>query len=175
MEATAREFVATDLVATDLAGTDLLSAGDLGTILFVLQLCATGYMIGVIWTVQLVHYPLFRAVSQEAFPAFEREHQMRMSRVVMPFMLAELASATALPWIASPQWTSAEAWLGLVLLVIVWVSTFAVQVPAHQRLRLGFDAKVHRRLVRSNWLRTALWTLRGLLVIVWLIRGLRDS
>jgi hypothetical protein len=29
------------------------------------------------------------------------------------------------------------------------------------RLSTGFDPVVHRRLVRTNWIRTAAWTVRG--------------
>jgi hypothetical protein len=29
------------------------------------------------------------------------------------------------------------------------------------RLSTGFDPVVHRRLVRTNWVRTAAWTARG--------------
>ena len=84
--------------------------------LFLVQVCTTGYMIGVIWTVQLVHYPLFGAVRADEFAAFEREHQQRISAVVMPFMLGELASAIALPFFDSPLWTPLEAWAGLTAL-----------------------------------------------------------
>ena len=40
-----------------------------------------------------------------------------------------------------------------------------VQVPLHRRLQGGFDAAAHRRLVRTNWLRTAAWTLRAALAL----------
>ena len=50
---------------------------------------------------------------------------------------------------------------GLVLLALVHVSTVSLQVPAHRRLASGFDDAVAKRLVRSNWIRTAGWTARG--------------
>jgi hypothetical protein len=52
-----------------------------------------------------------------------------------------------------------------VLLASVWLVTLFVQVPAHRRLGHGFEAEVHRRLVTSNWLRTAAWTARGALAL----------
>ncbi len=54
--------------------------------------------------------------------------------------------------------------LGAGLLVALALSTACVQVPCHQRLERGFDAVVHRRLVSTNWWRTAAWSLRALLV-----------
>jgi hypothetical protein len=58
----------------------------------------------------------------------------------------------------------------LTLVGVVWLSTFLVQVPAHERLALAYEPATQRRLVTSNWIRTASWTARGLVlgwVLVW--------
>ena len=59
-------------------------------------------------------------------------------------------------------------WLGVGLLVVIWLSTFLLQVPRHRTLESGFDISVHRRLVGTNWIRTFAWSLRGLLVL-WIV------
>ena len=128
-------------------------------------------MIGVIWVVQLVHYPLFGFVPPDGFATFEREHQQRMARVVVPFMLLELGTACALPFLESAWWTPLEAWAGLALLLLVWISTFALQAPAHKLLSKGFDSHVHKKLLQTNWIRTILWTVRGVLVLIWFFRA----
>jgi hypothetical protein len=51
------------------------------------------------------------------------------------------------------------------LLAVIWISTAFVQVPCHEQLSQGFDKAVHQRLVWTNWLRTAAWSLRALLVL----------
>ena len=38
------------------------------------NLCASLFMTGVIWFVQIVHYPLFANVSRSAFAEYERRH-----------------------------------------------------------------------------------------------------
>ena len=58
------------------------------------------------------------------------------------------------------------AWVSLGVLGIIWLSTFALQAPAHRRLLAGFDEGVHRRLVRTNWIRTAGWLARVPLAVV---------
>ncbi|MGI9470789.1 MAG: hypothetical protein ACR2NZ_04615, partial [Rubripirellula sp.] len=57
-----------------------------------------------------------------------------------------------------PRWAAIT---GLVLIVLIWLSTAFLQVPCHQQLSNGFDEAAYRRLVSSNWIRTALWTARG--------------
>jgi hypothetical protein len=122
---------------------------------------ATWGMAGLIWFVQIVHYPLFAAVDEPSFVAYERAHQQRTTWVVMPLMLVELATAAALAFRRDAAWSHSWAVAGLVMLGSIWCSTFFVQVPLHETLGGGFSAAAHRRLVATNWWRTAAWTARG--------------
>lgn len=129
---------------------------------------ATLGMAGLVLFVQVVHYPLFAKVGAEAFGPYEIEHQSRTTLVVAPLMFLELGSAA---WIAVftpdgvPAWA---AWLGLVLVGVVWALTFFVAVPLHRKLLDGFDAAAHRRLVLANWPRTVVWCGRGVLSLLML-------
>lgn len=127
---------------------------------------STWVMVGVIWFCQLVHYPLMDRVRTEpadAFPAFEKAHQRGTTLIVGPAMLVELVTAAWLVITVSGDAATWLAWAGLALVGVNWVSTAALQMPFHKRLEAGFDPAVHRRLVKSNWLRTAAWSLRGLI------------
>ncbi len=129
------------------------------------NLLATLTMFGVIWVVQLVHYPLFSGVGVEGFTAYEAAHQTRITWIVFPAMAVELGTAAALVWLrpeAVPPWM---VWLGFALVGVVWLSTAFVQVPLHTTLAGGFDGDAHARLVASNWIRTAAWSLRAGLVL----------
>lgn len=137
------------------------------------QAGSTWAMVGLIWFVQLVHYPLMGSVGSQDFVTYEAGHVRRTSWVVIPLMLAELLSSAALVVTAGPLVPRPEALLGLALLVGVWASTFFLQVPLHERLGVAFAANDHARLVRTNVIRTVLWSARGALVLVWLERALR--
>ena len=116
-------------------------------------------LVGLIWTIQIVQYPLFDRVGREAFPAWHAAYTAAITWVVAPLMLAELASGL---WLLGVVGHREPAFLvSLVALALVWMATAFVQVPLHGRLAHGFDAASHRRLVRSTWLRTAAWTLRA--------------
>ncbi len=124
-------------------------------------------MTGIIWFVQVVHYPLFSSVGGSAFAAYQAGHTRLTTWVVAPLMLLELATALLLFRVRPPGATDAALWLGLVLLAVVWASTFFLQVPRHELLATGFDAAAHRALVLTNWLRTGAWSARAALVL-WL-------
>lgn len=133
----------------------------MGPIVVWAQLAATLYLAGLIWCIQVVHYPLMDRVGVEHFAGFHRRHSTRISLIVVPPMLVELATALLLVVSVPAGVPRLLPALGLALLGLVWVSTFAIQVPLHTRLARGFDAAAHRRLVRSNWLRTVAWSLRA--------------
>ncbi|MEM6334820.1 MAG: hypothetical protein AAF823_15910 [Planctomycetota bacterium] len=141
--------------------------------LYLIQLAATGVMAGLILFVAVVHYPLFSAVPPDAFPAYEARHQRLTTLVVMPTMLAELATAGA-ALLIRPDWFPLPlAILGLAMLALIWASTFFVQVPLHARLAEQFDPANHRRLVLSNIIRAILWPARFTLLLYPLTTALR--
>ena len=140
----------------------------LSVYVLVTNLIATAYMVGLIWMVQVVHYPLFAKVGTEHYNEYQKSHQILTSLVVGPPMLVELGTAMLLVWlkpVAVPAWS---VWLALGLLAVIWASTALLQVPCHEKLTSGFDADVHRRLVATNWIRTIAWSARAGL-LTWML------
>lgn len=134
------------------------------------HLAVTLVLVGLIWTIQLVHYPLMGMVGAESFPAYHAAHSARITLLVGPLMVAEALSALLLA-LHPPEGLSGRAcWLGLGLVAVIWLSTALVQVPAHETLGRSFDAGVHAWLVRSNWVRTLAWSARGGLWLWWVFR-----
>ncbi|MEM1167339.1 MAG: hypothetical protein AAGI30_13740 [Planctomycetota bacterium] len=126
---------------------------------------ATLAMVGLIWTIQVVHYPLFASVGEQEWPAYERSHMSRITFIVGPVMLVEAATAAALVILAPPGVPRWMLIVGLLLAAAVWVSTAVWQGPMHVRLAERFDTSLHRQLVLGNWVRTIIWTARGVLAL----------
>ena len=129
-----------------------------------LQLIATFAMVGIVWFVQLVQYPLFSSVGSEAWIAYENAYTMRAGWIIAPLLLVELATALLLV-IRKPKQRNLFG-LNLLLLAIIWSSTFFIQVPLHESLLTAWDSDQWNRLVDSNWLRTIFWSARIPLLIV---------
>ncbi|RDI95806.1 hypothetical protein DV704_05915 [Meiothermus sp. QL-1] len=140
-------------------------------LLLLFHLACTWALVGLIWTIQVVHYPLFERVGPEHFPAYEAAHARRITWVVGPLMLFELASGLALLALWPPALPAWAGWMLVLLLGLIWLHTALVAVPLHARLGRGFDPRAHAWLVRSNWLRTLAWSARGLLLL-WLQQNL---
>jgi len=119
------------------------------------------YLTGLIWTIQLVHYPSFRFISEERFQEFHRFHSNRITWVVAPVMLVELFTAAL---VLREQATLASS-LSLLSIVLIWALTAFVSVPLHSKLSKGKNSHLIRQLVLTNGFRTVLWTLRSLAFI----------
>lgn len=131
-----------------------------------LNLASTLPLVGLIWTIQMVHYPTFHYVAPERFPEFAQFHQRRISYVVVPLMLIELLASIGLALHPIPYFTPWWAYVGLALTAAIWLCTFTVQVPLHQQLTHGYDEMATARLVRTNGYRTILWTTRGAVLLI---------
>ena len=125
----------------------------------------TWTLLGLIWNVQIVQYPLFHHVGRETFRMYHFSHCLRIGFLVIPLMFAECLTAGWLLYAGERRGIFISS---LVPLALVWLSTAVFQAPTHARLTGGYDEKLVRRLCLTNWLRTLGWTARAVM-LAWMI------
>ena len=148
----------------------------LSVLVLALHALATFAMCGIVWFVQLVHYPLMHHVDRE--DTYFIKNARQTGWVVVPLMLVEIFTGFLLilndvrpEYI--PSWVTG---LGMILIAAIWLITFYRQVPRHQILiQCRYNGKVVDALVRINWGRTVLWTLRAIGVAIFLFLGLTGA
>ena len=125
------------------------------------------YMTGVIWVVQVVHYPLFSMVGAEQWPAYEAAHRRRITVVVgLPMLLAPIVAGALLAARPGPL-----AAINLALTVGLLLVTVVVFGPLHARLESSFSSSAHRRLLRLNAARTEAWTAQAAVSVALVATG----
>ncbi|MEL0174839.1 MAG: hypothetical protein VW904_08905 [bacterium] len=122
---------------------------------------STSVMVGVIWVIQLLHYPSFHFINENKYIEFQHFHMRRISFIVIPVMLIELASALLLSYFFRSSLTI----ILLALVLGIWAITFIFFTNMHQKLTDGYDHSIVDRLVQINWSRTALWSLRLIILL----------
>lgn len=132
------------------------------------NVAAVLFMTGFIWTMQLLHYPLLDRVGEEAFSRYETDHNRLFGKVAAPGVLLTLLSAVLLLFFRPAGVPVAAAITGLVLFVVIVGSTILFQAPQHSRLQRGFDRESYEYLLKTNWIRTAAWSLYSLLGL-WMV------
>ncbi|MFT7669385.1 MAG: hypothetical protein ACI8X5_002085 [Planctomycetota bacterium] len=131
---------------------------------------ATWALVGLIWMVQIVQYPGFAHVGATEFANFHEQHLSRITWIVAFLMGAELLTGLALLLDRPAGVSTASLWFGMGLIGVNWACTAFVSVPLHARLT-KLDRTAQSALVRTNWLRTIAWTLRG----AWILFALRAA
>ena len=139
---------------------------------FILHLLATLLMTGVIWVVQLVHYPAFLFVDKGQFSKFEQFHSVQISKVVMPLMLIELFTAVIL--LFSFPFKKILLVSNLGLLIATWSVTAFFSMRYHKLLLSGFNKEYILNLVKTNIFRTVFWSTRSA-ILIYLLAGMINT
>ena len=125
---------------------------------FSIHLASTAIMVGAIWVIQLVHYPSFHYVDKSSYMKFQDFHMNRISYIVIPAMTVELFSGVLIIYLGLKN--DALFIISIIFLILIWISTALLFTPIHQKLTSGYKSSLIKKLVKTNWLRTILWSLR---------------
>lgn len=118
-------------------------------------------MTGIVWFVQIIHYPLMSLVGHAEFQRYEQQHTRLAGMLIAPIMLVELVTTIL---VFSNAINAASIAL-IALLAIIWLSTFFIQVPLHRKLSVSYNNAHHAQLVRTNWVRTIAWTIKSSIML----------
>jgi hypothetical protein len=142
--------------------------------LLIAHLATTLFMVGLIWTIHIVHYPLFANVGESTYVAFQSEHVNRIGKLLFVPWLTEgltLLGILILAFLGNHRALRLPVFLNGVGMAIALVISGFWSAPAHGDLSDGFDAAVHQRLMNANLVRSLAWTLCGICA-VWLVARL---
>ena len=119
-------------------------------------------MSGVIWVVQLVHYPSFLYTDKNKYKLFQEFHMSRIGFIVGPLMAVELITGAMLLIIL--KLSNIYYFASMLLLIGIWFLTAIVFTRIHGKLLNGYSEKLIHDLIRFNWSRTIMWTTRLVLL-----------
>ena len=127
-----------------------------------LEILSCFMMTGIIWIVQLVHYPTFLFIKNDSFRKFSFFHQLRISIIVIPLMISEIFSHFYL-LIYYKDIFSLENIFQTFLILLIWFTTFSLSFPYHKSLEKKYKDSTLKKLIYTNWIRTLSWTFRSLI------------
>jgi hypothetical protein len=131
--------------------------------LYIFNIAISWGLLLLIWLVQIIIYPGLSRIPPKGFVNYHRWYMIRISTIVLPLMICELI--ITIGWLMLENY-SFYSLVSAFLVVIIWLSTFVLQVPIHKHLQLGKDHACIRRLVATNWIRTIAWSMRAAVVTI---------
>ena len=102
---------------------------------------------------------MFLNVSKQGFTLFHSNYVKRISSIVMPVMTIELILSVILFFTLEGILSQ----ISLITLLLIFISTAVIQVPIHEKLKFKYDEYLTRKLIRTNWIRTSLWSIKSLI------------
>ena len=132
--------------------------------LIVVHAAASMFMVGLIWTIHYVHYPLFAYVGETTYASFQTAHVERIGRLLFVPWLTEgitLLGILALAFLGGRKTLRVPAVINGAAMAIVLVISGFWSAPAHGKLAAGFDKTVHDQLMTVNLIRAVAWTVCG--------------
>ena len=136
----------------------------LSPVVVFVHLAATWFMVGLIWTIHFVHYPLFAEVGEATYVAYQAAHVDRIGKILLVPWAVEGIAAAAILFTAlatRDRRVLPPAVIGAVAMGVVLLVSGFWSAPAHGELADGFDPEVHDRLMNADLVRTLAWTVRG--------------
>ena len=134
----------------------------------IFNLVVSSFMVGLIWLIQLVSYPLFSYVNVGDFQKYHSRHVKKITPIVALAMTLE-ASIALILLIFIPEISVGLLVINTLLVCLIWVSTAFIQIPYHQRLEFPKNQILYtEKLIKTNWIRTILWTFK-LIISIWVL------
>jgi len=115
---------------------------------------------------QVLNYPLLALVAPGDVPSYEQAHNRRFAQVVGPGVLVTVASDIFLLFSRPNGVSITVPIVSLALAALIVATTIHDGARAHARHAHQWDAEVHSRLVRTNWIRVTAWIALGLLYLI---------
>ena len=131
--------------------------------LYFIQIVCNSYLVSLVLMTQFITYPTFLNIDKDKFSDYHRKYVNNISFIVAPVMLIELSTLSLIAYFSS-EFLIIKS---LFLLLVIWLTTFFIMIPSHNRISKSFNIKEIKSLINYNWIRTILWSFK-LLVIIFL-------
>jgi len=125
-------------------------------LLFYSNLIISAVLLGLILTIHFVHYKSFKFIDIERFIEFHRFHTKNISFLVLPLMTSEAVLSITICYF----YFSILSLANLLLVALIWITTFLLQVPSHNKLSTGKSMPEIKKLISGNIYRVCLWFLK---------------
>jgi len=129
--------------------------------LYFIQIVCNSYLVSLVFMTQFITYPTFLHIDKDKFSEYHRKYVNNISFIVAPVMLIELLTLSLIAYFSS-EFLIIKS---LILLLVIWLTTFFIMIPSHNRISKSFNKKEIISLINYNWVRTILWSFKLLLII----------
>ena len=130
-------------------------------ILYFFQIICNSYLVSLVIITQFITYPSFLDINKSNFSEYHKKYVNKISLIVAPVMIVELLTLSYIAYLSS-EFIIIKS---LILLLVIWLTTFIVMIPSHNKISIAYNEKEIQRLINYNWIRTILWSFKLFIII----------
>ena len=105
---------------------------------------------------QIVNYPLLYKVKSDIFSEYHDSYVSKISIIVVPMMILDFVISLLLFVLTKTYLVT----ISLFIVVLIFLTTFFIQVPIHDKLKFSANHKLIKKLINTNRIRTFLWFIK---------------
>ena len=105
--------------------------------LYFIQIVCNSYLVSLVFMTQFITYPTFLNIDKDKFSDYHRKYVNNISFIVAPVMLIELLTLILIAYF-SKDFLIIKS---LILLLVIWLTTFFIMIPSHNRISKSFNIK----------------------------------
>ena len=138
--------------------------------LFLIAFALVFYGMGASFVESFVNYPTWRLIGANEFRSYHQAlGPLIIGYMVIPMLITTILTMLLL-WFRPPPIPRWAIGLAVVLQLIIWVSTFAIQLPIQMQLsRDGLSLPLINRLIFTNWWLRKVPQIINALLFLWLM------
>ena len=131
-------------------------------LLFYSNLISSSILLGLILVIHFVHYKSFYFISDKEFIDFHTFHTRSISYLVIPLMIVEASTSIIICFF----YYGLLPLINLILVLSIWIVTFFLQVPCHNKLSSGKSETTIKKLIDTNIIRVYLWLFKTISILL---------
>ena len=131
-------------------------------LLFYSNLISSSILLGLILVIHFVHYKSFYFIPDKEFINFHTFHTRSISYLVIPLMIVEASTSIIICFF----YYGLLPLINLILVLSIWIVTFLLQVPCHNKLSSGKSETTIKKLIDTNTIRVYLWLFKTISILL---------
>jgi len=136
------------------------------TFFLLINLLSTILIAGILWFVQLVHYPLFNEIPAKNFINYGYYHSRKVSGIIKPLFIVDFTTLILLLILLGSNLSTNLMIVNVTIFIITIVLTQIIFIPIHQKLSKSPNSQTISQLIRLNWIRTLIWSLKVVFMLI---------
>lgn len=136
------------------------------TIFLLLNLISTLLIAGVLWFIQLVHFPLINEMPAKNMVNNGYYHMQKILGIINLLFIIDFITIVFLLLLVNSDLSATLMLINILIFLFTVILTRITFLPIHQNLSKNPNSFLISKLINLNWIRTLVWSLKVLFMLI---------